>query len=107
MWDFITSNLPGPGAIFYSSVLGAITIVVLALWRRVVDRASRRFVPDEQIDVLLTRLERNAVIRRHHGERHGKALRACQEGHCTRLSATGTDSLAVVVAAEAGLDLHH
>jgi hypothetical protein len=108
IWHFITHNLPSPGAIFYSTVLGAITIVVLAFWRRMVDRASRRFVSDESIDKILTRLERNAIIKTHHSGRHEKTLKHCAEGHCSKLSpVTKGDPLSLVVAAEAGLDLHH
>jgi hypothetical protein len=108
VWHFITSNLPSPGAIFYSTVLGSITIVVLAFWRRMVDRASRRFVSDESIDKLLTRLERNAIIKHHHAGRHEMALKQCAEGHCAKLSdTTKIDPLSVVLSAEAGLDLHH
>jgi hypothetical protein len=108
MWHFVTSNLPSLGAIFYSTVLGAITIVILGGWRKVSSRAWDRFLSDEKADKLINRLERNMIIRRHVQAGHEAKLQNCIDDHCYKLTPKAArDSLEVVLAGEAGLDLTH
>ncbi len=107
MLEFFTGNWPSLGDIFRACVIGFFVAIILSVHKRIVDRAAHRYVSDETIDRLLTRFERNNIIKHHNKDVHEMPLKHCTEGHCERLSATKTDPLTVGLAISAVSDEYH